>query len=195
MQLRAEEISQIIKKQIQGYEKAALTMETGTVLSVGDGIARVYGLESAMAGELVEFPGGVMGLVLNLESDNVGVALFGETTGIKEGSTVKRTGRIMEVPVGEAATGRVVNALGQPIDGKGPIETPHKRRVEEGRAHDGVGLSDIVDPREGLVAFLRNPALGPLDGRVRMADFDQAIGAVFAEKIVPHRHRHEQRMG
>ena len=130
MQLRAEEISQIIKKQIQGYEKAALTMETGTVLSVGDGIARVYGLESAMAGELVEFPGGVMGLVLNLESDNVGVALFGETTGIKEGSTVKRTGRIMEVPVGEAATGRVVNALGQPIDGKGPIETPHKRRVE-----------------------------------------------------------------
>ncbi len=130
MQLRAEEISQIIKKQIQNYEKAALTMETGTVLSVGDGIARVYGLESAMAGELLEFPGSLMGLVLNLESDNVGAALFGDTSAIKEGATVKRTGRIMDVPVGEALTGRVVNALGQPIDGKGPIETPHRRRVE-----------------------------------------------------------------
>ncbi len=130
MQLRAEEISQIIKKQIQGYEKAALTMETGTVLSVGDGIARIYGLEGAMAGELLEFPGGLMGLVLNLESDNVGAALFGETQTIKEGAVVKRTGRIMEVPVGEALIGRVLNALGQPIDGKGPIETPHKRRVE-----------------------------------------------------------------
>ncbi|MEO6418290.1 MAG: F0F1 ATP synthase subunit alpha [Polyangiaceae bacterium] len=130
MQLRAEEISQIIKKQIQNYEKAALTQETGTVLSVGDGIARVYGLEGAMAGELLEFPGGLMGLVLNLESDNVGAALFGDVAGIKEGAVVKRTGRIMEVPVGEALIGRVVNALGLPIDGKGPIETAHKRRVE-----------------------------------------------------------------
>jgi F-type H+/Na+-transporting ATPase subunit alpha len=130
MQLRAEEISQIIKKQIQSYEKAALTMETGTVLSVGDGIARIYGLDGAMAGELLEFPGNLMGLVLNLESDNVGAAIFGDTTTIKEGAQVKRTGRIMEVPVGEALCGRVVNALGQPIDGKGPIETPHRRRVE-----------------------------------------------------------------
>ncbi len=130
MQLRAEEISQIIKKQIQSYEKAALTMETGTVLSVGDGIARVYGLEGAMAGELLEFPGGLMGLALNLESDNVGAALFGDVAGIKEGSIVKRTGRIMEVPVGEALVGRVLNALGMPIDGKGPIESPHRRRVE-----------------------------------------------------------------
>ncbi len=130
MQLRAEEISQIIKKQIQSYEKTALTMETGTVLSVGDGIARIYGLEGAMAGELLEFPGGLMGLVLNLETDNVGSAIFGDTTTIKEGAQVKRTGRIMEVPVGEALSGRVVNALGQAIDGKGPIETPHRRRVE-----------------------------------------------------------------
>jgi F-type H+-transporting ATPase subunit alpha len=130
MQLRAEEISQIIKKQIQSYEKTALTMETGTVLSVGDGIARIYGLEGAMAGELLEFPGNLMGLVLNLETDNVGAVLFGDTTTIKEGAQVKRTGRIMEVPVGEALAGRVVNALGQPIDGKGPIETPHRRRVE-----------------------------------------------------------------
>ena len=130
MQLRAEEISSIIKKQIQSYEKAALTTETGTVLSVGDGIARIYGLEGAMAGELLEFPGGLMGLTLNLEADNVGAALFGESTNIKEGATVKRTNRIMEVPVGEAAIGRVVNSLGIPVDGKGPIETPHKRRVE-----------------------------------------------------------------
>ena len=130
MQLRAEEISQIIKKQIQGYEKTALTTETGTVLSVGDGIARVHGLEGAMAGELLEFPGGLMGLVLNLEADNVGTVLFGDAGAIKEGSSVKRTGRILDVAVGEAAIGRVVNALGQAIDGKGPIESPHRRRVE-----------------------------------------------------------------
>jgi F-type H+-transporting ATPase subunit alpha len=130
MQLRAEEISSIIKKQIQNYEKAALTTETGTVLSVGDGIARIYGLEGAMAGELLEFPGNLMGLVLNLEADNVGAACFGEVTNVKEGSVVKRTGRILDVPVGEALIGRVVNALGQPVDGKGPIDTPHKRRVE-----------------------------------------------------------------
>ncbi len=130
MQLRAEEISDIIKKNIQGYEKATQTMETGSVISVGDGIARIYGLEGAQAGELLEFPGNLMGLVLNLESDNVGVALFGEASHIKEGDIVKRTGRIMDVPVGEAVVGRVVNALGIPVDGKGPIETPHRRRVE-----------------------------------------------------------------
>src|SRR5580692_12147426 len=124
MQLRAEEISQIIKKQIQGYEKATLTMETGTVLSVGDGIARVYGLDGAMRGELLEFPGNLMGLVLNLEADNVGAACFGDVSNVKEGSVVKRTSRILDVPVGEALIGRVVNALGLPIDGKGPIETP-----------------------------------------------------------------------
>ena len=130
MQLRAEEISQIIKKNIQNFDKAAAVIETGTVLTVGDGIARVYGLEGVMAGELVEFPGGIPGLALNLEHDNVGVALFGDTASIKEGDVVKRTGRIMEVPVGEALLGRVVDSLGNPIDGKGPIETPHRRRVE-----------------------------------------------------------------
>ena len=130
MQLRAEEISSIIKKQIQGYERAALTTETGTVLSIGDGIARIYGLEGAMSGELLEFPGGLMGIALNLEADNVGAALFGESTHVTEGSNVRRTSRIMDVPVGEATIGRVVNALGMPLDGKGPIETPHRRRVE-----------------------------------------------------------------
>ena len=134
MQLRAEEISQIIKKQIQNIDKAALVTETGTVLTVGDGIARVHGLSRAMAGELIEFipqEGPTLtGLVLNLEQDNVGAAIFGDTSAIKEGDTVKRTGRIMEVPVGEATIGRVVNALGMPIDGKGPIETKHRGRVE-----------------------------------------------------------------
>jgi F-type H+/Na+-transporting ATPase subunit alpha len=130
MQLRAEEISQIIKKQIQSFDKAALVMETGTVLTVGDGIARVYGLEGAMASELVEFPGGLFGMVLNLEQDNVGVAIFGEATHVKEGDTVKRTGRIADVPVGEEIVGRVVDALGAPIDGKGPLGTSQRRRIE-----------------------------------------------------------------
>jgi len=134
MQLRAEEISQIIKKQIQNIDKAALVSETGTVLTVGDGIARVHGLTRAMAGELIEFTGSdgatLMGLVLNLEQDNVGAAIFGDTSAIKEGDSVRRTGRIMEVPVGEATIGRVVNALGIPIDGKGPIESQYRRRVE-----------------------------------------------------------------
>src|SRR5580704_14550767 len=171
MQLRAEEISQIIKKQIQGYEKATLTMETGTVLSVGDGIARVYGLDGAMSGELLEFPGGITGLVLNLESDNVGAVLFGDVGAIKEGSTVKRTGRIMEVPVGEAAIGRVVNALGQPVDGKGPIETPHKRRVE------------VKAP--GIVA--RQPVKEPLQTGIKAIDSMVPIGRGQRELIIGDR--------
>ncbi|MDD9941508.1 MAG: F0F1 ATP synthase subunit alpha [Myxococcales bacterium] len=130
MQLRAEEISRIIQKQIASYDKTVEVMETGTVLTVGDGIARVYGLDSAMAGELVEFPGGLMGMVLNLDADNVGVALMGADREIREGDTVKRTGRIFDVPVGDAMRGRVVNSLGEPIDGQGPIETSQRHRVE-----------------------------------------------------------------
>ena len=145
MQLRAEEISQIIKKQIQNFDKAALVTETGTVLTTGDGIARIYGLEGAMAGELVEFPNGVYGLVLNLEQDNVGVAVFGDASAVREGDTVKRTGRIMDVPVGEAVIGRVVNALGQPVDGKGPIETKHRRRVEL-KAPGIIGRQPVTEP-------------------------------------------------
>ncbi|MBL9108345.1 MAG: F0F1 ATP synthase subunit alpha [Myxococcales bacterium] len=171
MQLRAEEISQIIKKQIQSYEKATLTTETGTILSVGDGIARIYGLEGAMAGELVEFPGGLVGLVLNLEADNVGAALFGDTTAIKEGDVVKRTGRIMDVPVGEALIGRVVNSLGLPIDGKGPIESPHKRRVE------------IKAP--GILA--RQPVKEPLQTGIKAIDAMVPIGRGQRELIIGDR--------
>jgi len=130
MELRAEEISQIIKNQIKDYDKKVELSETGVVLSVGDGIARVYGLEKVMAMELVEFPGSILGLVLNLEEDNVGVAIMGEDIHIKEGDIVKRTGRIAQVPVGEAVLGRVVTATGEPIDGKGPIDAKEFRRVE-----------------------------------------------------------------
>jgi F-type H+-transporting ATPase subunit alpha len=130
MSIRAEEITEILKSQIKGYEKRIDVAETGVVLSVGDGIARVHGLEKAMAGELLEFPGDVRGMVLNLEEDNVGVALLGDDSVIKEGDTVRRTGRIVEVPCGDAMIGRVVNALGQPVDGRGPIESKDFRRVE-----------------------------------------------------------------
>ncbi|HUV50239.1 MAG TPA: F0F1 ATP synthase subunit alpha [Anaerolineae bacterium] len=130
MELKAEEISQIIRDQIVDYDKKVELSETGVVLSVGDGIARVYGLEKAMALELVEFPGNILGLVLNLEEDNVGVAIMGEDTNIKEGDIVKRTGRIAQVPVGEAVLGRVVSAVGEPLDGKGPIDTKEFSRVE-----------------------------------------------------------------
>jgi F-type H+-transporting ATPase subunit alpha len=130
MEIRAAEISDIIKRQIQEYERDFEIRETGRVLSTGDGIARIYGLDLAAAGELLEFPHRIYGLVLNLEEDNVGAAIFGEAQEIREGDEVRRTGRIAEVPVGEALLGRVVDALGQPIDGKGPIDTPHTRRIE-----------------------------------------------------------------
>ena len=130
MDINVEEISRIIRSQIENYDQKVEISETGTVISVGDGIARVYGLEKAMAGELLEFPGEIYGMVLNLEEDNVGAAILGDGNVIKEGDPVKRTGRIVEVPVGKALVGRVVNAIGQPIDGKGPIEGAEMRRVE-----------------------------------------------------------------
>jgi len=130
MQIKAEEISEIIKRQLAEFEKEIEVKEVGTVLMVGDGIAKVYGLENAMASELLEFPGGVYGIALNLEEDNVGVVLLGEDRNIKEGDIVKRTGRIVEVPVGDAIVGRVVNAIGQPIDGKGPINAKEQRKIE-----------------------------------------------------------------
>src|SRR5712672_2030524 len=130
MEIRADEISRILREQIKTYGKQIEVSETGTVLSTGDGIARVYGLSGVMAGELVEFPHELMGLVLNLEEDNVGVALMGEGHEIREGDVVKRPGRIAEVPVGPAMVGRVVDALGQPVDGKGPIASKETRKVE-----------------------------------------------------------------
>ncbi|MEQ1946679.1 MAG: F0F1 ATP synthase subunit alpha [Bryobacteraceae bacterium] len=129
-QIQADEISRLLREEIDNYEKAVNVSETGSVISVGDGIARIYGLENVMAGELIEFKGGVSGIALNLEEDQVGAVLLGEYAGIKEGDEVKRTGRIMSVPVGEAMIGRVVDALGRPIDGKGPIETTLYNPIE-----------------------------------------------------------------
>jgi F-type H+-transporting ATPase subunit alpha len=128
--IKAQEISEIIKRQLQGYEAEVDLKEAGRVIEVGDGIARIYGLQGAMAGELLQFPGDVFGLVLNLEEDNVGAVLLGSDILIKEGDTVLRTKRIAQVPVGEGLTGRVVDALGQPIDGKGPIASKESRPLE-----------------------------------------------------------------
>ena len=137
MNLRPEEISSVIKDQIKRYASELEVSDVGTVIQVADGIARVHGLENAMQGELLEFPGEVYGMVLNLEEDNVGAVLLGSQKNINEGDTVKTTGRVVEVPVGDVMLGRVVNALGQPIDGKGPIQTEKYRKIsrEKGWIH------------------------------------------------------------
>ncbi len=143
MNLRPEEISSVIKEQIKRYASELEVSDVGTVIQVADGIARIHGLENAMQGELLEFPGEVYGMVLNLEEDNVGAVLLGDQKNINEGDTVKTTGRVVEVPVGDAMMGRVVNALGQPIDGKGPIETNKFRQIE--RVASGVISRKSVD--------------------------------------------------
>ncbi len=143
MNLRPEEISSVIKEQIKRYSAKLEVSDVGTVIQVADGIARIHGLEKAMQGELLEFPGEIYGMVLNLEEDNVGAVLLGDTKSIAEGDTVKTTGRVVEVPVGDALLGRVVNALGQPIDGKGPIETTKFRQIE--RVAPGVITRKSVD--------------------------------------------------
>ena len=143
MNLRPEEISSVIKDQIKRYASTLDVSDVGTVIQVADGIARVHGLENAMQGELLEFPGEVYGMVLNLEEDNVGVVLLGSAKNINEGDTVRTTGRVVEVPVGDAMTGRVVNSLGQPIDGKGPVQTDKYRKIE--RVASGVITRKSVD--------------------------------------------------
>jgi len=169
--IKAGEISEIIRRQLQGFEADVDIKEIGRVIEVGDGIARVYGLEHAMAGELLEFPGEVFGMVLNLEEDNVGAVLLGEDTHIREGDLVKRTKRIAQVPVGEALIGRVVNALGQPIDGKGPIETEESRAIE--RYAPGV-----VD---------RRPVKEPLQTGIKAIDAMIPIGRGQRELIIGDR--------
>src|SRR5579885_3175623 len=129
-QIRADEITSILRQEIENYERAIDVTEVGSVISLGDGIARIHGLEKVMAGELIEFPHGVSGIAMNLEEDQVGAVLLGDFAEIEEGDEVRRTGRIMSVPVGEGLIGRVVNALGQPIDGKGPIQTTEFNPVE-----------------------------------------------------------------
>ena len=153
MQLRAEEISRIIKGQIQNFEQKTEVQETGSVLSVGDGVARVFGLEKAQAGELVEFTGGVQGLVLNLNEDSVGIAVMGDDSNIREGDTVKRTGRIADVAVGDGVLGRVLNGLGLPVDGKGDIKST-ERRVIETKAPGIIARKPVHEPLQtGLMAI------------------------------------------
>ena len=171
MEIGTAEISRIIKEQIRDYEKSVEIQEIGTVLSTGDGIARVYGLDKVALGELLEFPHGIFGVALNLEEDNVGTALFGETHMIKEGDTVKRTGRIAEVPVGQGLIGRVVNALGEAIDGRGPIDTKDRRRIE------------IKAP--GIVA--RQPVKEPLQTGLKAIDGMIPIGRGQRELIIGDR--------
>ena len=171
MQIRAAEISDIIREQIKEYEKQLEVRETGMVLSCGDGIARIYGLDKAAAGELIEFPRGIYGIVLNLEEDNVGAAILGEQQEIKEGDEVRRTGRIAEVPVGEALLGRVVNALGQPVDGKRPIKTSASRRIE------------LKAP--GIV--VRQPVKEPLQTGIKAIDAMIPIGRGQRELIIGDR--------
>ena len=143
MNLKPEEISSVIKEQIKRYASQLEVADVGTVIQVADGIARIHGLENAMQGELLEFPGEVYGMVMNLEEDNVGAVLLGSQKNINEGDTVKTTGRVVEVPVGDVMLGRVVNALGQPIDGKGPVDTDKYRRIE--RVASGVISRKSVD--------------------------------------------------
>jgi F-type H+-transporting ATPase subunit alpha len=184
MQLRAEEISRIIQKQIASYDKTVEVMETGTVLTVGDGIARVYGLDSAMAGELVEFPGQLMGMVLNLDADSVGVALMGLDTSIREGDTVKRTGRIFDVGVGDALCGRVVNALGMPVDGKGPIATTERRRVEL-KAPGIIQRQSVGEPLQtGLIAIDAMIPIGRGQRELIIGDRQTGKTAVAVDTII-----------
>jgi F-type H+-transporting ATPase subunit alpha len=171
MQIGTAEISRIIKEQIRDYEKTVEVQEVGTVLSTGDGIARIYGLDKVAAGELLEFPHEIYGIALNLEEDNVGAALFGETHMVKEGDTVKRTGRIAEVPVGRELIGRVVDALGEPIDGRGPINATERRRIE------------IKAP--GIVA--RQPVKEPLQTGLKAIDGMIPIGRGQRELIIGDR--------
>lgn len=188
MQIKAEEISQIIEGQIKNYEKKVEMSETGVVLSVGDGIARVYGCENAMAMELLEFPGNVMGMVLNLEEDSVGVALLGETEHIKEGDIVKRTGRIFQVPVGDAVMGRVIDPLGNPIDGLGPIQTDLFRNVEI-KAPGIIARKSVHEPMyTGLKAI---DAMTPIGrGQRELIIGDRQVGktAVGVDAIIAQKH-------
>ena len=171
MEIQTDKITQLIKEQIEKYEGAIDITEVGEVIEIGDGVARVSGLENVMSSELVELPNGVFGMALNLEADNVGLVLFGETRLVKEGDLAKRTGKVVEVPVGEAMLGRVVNPLGQPIDGKGPIDTPHSLPIE----------------RKALGVMARQPVTEPLQSGIKAIDSMIPVGRGQRELIIGDR--------
>ncbi|MBS2024630.1 MAG: F0F1 ATP synthase subunit alpha [Deltaproteobacteria bacterium] len=184
MQIKADEISRILREQIQTYGKQVEVSETGTVLNTGDGIARVHGLANVMAGELVSFPGGVEGLVLNLDEDSVGVAIMGDQSGIREGDSVKRTGRIADVGVGLETVGRVVNALGQPIDGKGPINAKERRKIEI-KAPGIVARESVKEPMQtGLKAIDAMVPIGRGQRELIIGDRQTGKTAVAVDAII-----------
>ena len=184
MQIRAEEISAIIKKQIESFGREVEVSETGTIISVGDGIARIHGLDKAMAGELLEFPGNTMGMVLNLEEDNVGAAILGDYEHIKEGDTVKRTERIVQVPVGEALIGRVVNGIGIPIDGQGEIKTDTYSQVEI-KAPGIVERKSVHEPMQtGLMAIDSMVPIGRGQRELIIGDRQTGKTAVAIDAII-----------
>ncbi|MCK4965461.1 F0F1 ATP synthase subunit alpha, partial [bacterium] len=171
MRISAEEIASVLEKEIVDFKKEMDVSEVGEVIQVGDGIARVYGLENVMSSELVEFPNGVFGMALNLEEDNVGCILFGREELVSEGDVVKRTGKVMEIPVGKAVVGRVVNPLGQPIDGKGPIQSEYTQPVE----------------RKALGVVQRQPVKEPLATGIKAIDSMIPIGRGQRELIIGDR--------
>jgi F-type H+-transporting ATPase subunit alpha len=193
MDVRAAEISAILKEQINGFGTEAKVAEIGRVLSVGDGIARVYGLESVQAGEMVEFPGGIKGMALNLERDNVGIVIFGEDRGIKEGDTVKRLGQIVDVPVGKGLLGRVVNALGEPIDGKGPIKAD-KRSTVDVKAPGIIPRKSVHEPMQtGIKAIDALIPIGRGQRELIIGDRQTGKTAVALDTILYQREAHEKK--
>lgn len=187
MEIKAQEISRILSQQIEGYKGGVELAEVGTVLSVGDGIARVYGLENVGAGELLTFPGNITGIALNLEEDNVGAVIMGDTSKIKEGDLVKRTGRIAEVPVGEGLIGRVVDALGNPIDGAGPIESRGNRRIEV-KAPGIVKRKSVHEPLQtGLKAIDSMVPIGRGQRELIIGDRQTGKSAVAIDTIINQR--------
>jgi len=187
MPIKTDEISAIIKQKIKDFDRAVEVKEMGSVIQVGDGIAKIYGLDNAMAGEMLEFPGGVYGIVLNLEEDNVGAVLMGEDTGIKEGDSVKRTGRIAQVPVGEGVIGRVVDAIGQPLDGKGPIKTTETRLIEV-RAPGVVDRQSVREPLQtGIKAIDGMIPIGRGQRELIIGDRQTGKTAIAVDTIINQR--------
>ena len=192
MDVRAAEISAILKEQIKGFGAEAKVAEVGRILSVGDGIARVYGLENVQAGEMVEFPGGVKGMALNLERDNVGVVIFGEDRGLKEGDTVKRLGEIVDVPVGKGLLGRVVNPLGEPIDGKGPIKASERRTVDV-KAPGIIPRKSVHEPMQtGIKAIDALIPIGRGQRELIIGDRQTGKTAVAIDTILYQREAHDR---
>jgi F-type H+-transporting ATPase subunit alpha len=192
MDVRAAEISAILKEQIKGFGSEAKVSEIGRVLSVGDGIARVYGLENVQAGEMVEFPGGVRGMALNLERDNVGVVIFGDDRGLKEGDTVKRLGEIVDVPVGKALLGRVVDALGNPIDGKGPIKSTERRTVDV-KAPGIIPRKSVHEPMQtGIKAIDALIPIGRGQRELIIGDRQTGKTAVALDTMIYQRDAHDR---